>query len=119
MSSPPPWFCTSVHGATEVELHGLDSPDATIAIQLNSELVAATVKHAIKVKANGVDVAHLDAVMAVDDQATVKITVPGGFQAETEYTVTIAGGAGGIKDRYDDALAKDYTITWTTAPEAP
>ena len=55
--------------------------------------------------------------MAAEDDATIHITVPGGFKAGTEYKVTIVGGTSGIKDRYDDALAKDHTITWTTAAE--
>ncbi|HEY5951522.1 MAG TPA: Ig-like domain-containing protein, partial [Kofleriaceae bacterium] len=106
-------------GATEVALHAKDSTDATIAIQLNSELVPETVHGAIKVSAAGVELHDLVATMAEDDEATIHITVPGGFQAGTEYKVTIAGGGSGIKDRYDDALAKNYTITWTTAAEAP
>ena len=59
------------------------------------------------------------AQMAEDDEATIHITVPGGFVAGTEYTVTIVGGASGIRNRYDDTLANDHTITWTTAAEAP
>jgi hypothetical protein len=106
-------------GATEVALHGEDSTDATITIQLNAELVPATVTGAIKVMAGGMELHGVDTTMADDDEATIHITVPGGFEAGTEYKVTIAGGAGGIKDRYDDALAKSYTITWTTAAEAP
>jgi hypothetical protein len=108
-------------GATDVALHGEDSTDATIAIQLNSELVPETVHGAIKVSAGGVDLDDLHATMAEDDEATIHITVPGGFKAGTEYNVKIVGGASGIKDRYDDTLAKDHTITWTTAAkeEAP
>jgi hypothetical protein len=104
-------------GATEVAVHGVDTTDATITIQLNSELVPETVAGAIKVSAGGVDVENLDATMAEDDEATIHITVPGGFQAGTEYKVTIAGGDSGIKNRYADTLAKDHTITWTTAAE--
>jgi len=104
-------------GATAVALHGEGSTDATISIQLNSELVPETVHGAIKVSAGGVDIHDVDATMATNDEATIRITVPGGFQAGTEYKVTIVGGAKGIKDRYDDTLAKDYTITWTTAAE--
>ena len=106
-------------GETEVALHGEDSTDAAITIQLNSELVPETVNGAIKVSASGVDLDDLDATMAEDDEATIHITVPGGFVAGTEYTVTIVGGASGIKNRYDDTLANDHTITWTTAAEAP
>jgi hypothetical protein len=104
-------------GATEVALAGKGSTDATIAIQLNSELVPETVTGAIKVTAGGVELDDLHATMAEDDEATIHIAVPGGFKAGTEYKVTIAGGASGIKDRYDDTLANDHTITWTTAAE--
>jgi hypothetical protein len=107
-------------GATEVALHDEDSSDATIAIQLNSELVPETVNGAIKVSAAGMDIHDAVATMADDDEATIHITVPGGFEAGTEYKVTIVGGASGIKNRYADTLAKDYTVTWTTAAaEAP
>jgi hypothetical protein len=104
-------------GATAVALHGTGSTDATINIQLNSELVPETVTGAIKVSAGGVDLGDFNATMAADDEATIHITVPGGFKAGTEYKVTIVGGASGIKDRYDDTLATDHTITWTTAAE--
>lgn len=105
------------NGATEVALHGADSTDATITIQLNSELVPETVHGAIKVSAGGVDLNNLDAAMAADDEATIHITVPGGFKPDTEYKVTVVGGTSGIKNRYDDTLDKDRTITWTTAAE--
>jgi hypothetical protein len=104
-------------GETDVALHDEESTDATITIQLNSELVPETVKGAIKVSAGGVDLDDLDATMAEDDEATIHIAVPGGFKAGTEYKVTVVGGVGGIKDRYEDTLTKDHTITWTTAAE--
>jgi hypothetical protein len=104
-------------GATDVPLTAEDSKDATIAILLNSELAPDTVHGAIKVKAGDHDVEDLEPTMVEDDQAMVHITIPGGFQAGTRYTVTVTGGAGGIKNRYDDMLAADQTITWTTAAE--
>ncbi len=104
-------------GATEVALTGHDSTDATITLLLNAELAADSVSQAIRVTAGGEAVEELAPVMAEDDGATVTITVPGGFRAGTEYAVTISGGATGIKDRYDDTLAQDHTIRWTTASE--
>jgi len=104
-------------GATEVPLTAEDSKDASISILLNSELAPDTVGNAIHVTAGGEEVEGLEVAMAEDDAATIHITVPGGFLAGTEYKVTIAGGAGGIKNRYDDTLAADHTITWTTAAE--
>jgi hypothetical protein len=104
-------------GATGVALHDEDSTDATIAIQLNAELVPESVHGAIEISAGGVDLDDLYPTMAADDEATIHITVPGGFKPGTEYKVRIAGGAGGIKDRYNDTLDKDHTITWTAAAE--
>lgn len=104
-------------GATDVAITDEDSKDATITIQLNSELAPDTVHSAIKVTAGGMEVEDLEPTMAEDDAATIHITVPGGFHAGTEYQVTVTGGAAGIKNRYDDTLAADHTITWTTAAE--
>ena len=104
-------------GATDVPLHDEDSPDATITLRLNAELVPETVHGAIKVSAGGVDLDDLEATMASDDDATIHITVPGGFTPGAEYTVRIVGGSAGIRDRYDDTLAGDHTITWTAAAE--
>lgn len=104
-------------GETDVPLTAEDSKDATISIQLNSELVPESVHGAIRVKAGDVDLDDLDATMAEDDEATIHITIPGGFLAGTEYKVTIVGGASGIKNRYDDTLAADHVITWTTVGE--
>lgn len=115
-----PFTLSSSHphdGETDVPLTADDSKDATITIQLNSELVPESVNGAIRVSAGGMDLEGLEATMAEDDEATIHITVPGGFHAATEYKVTVVGGAGGIKNRYDDTLAADHTITWTTVGE--
>jgi hypothetical protein len=101
-------------GATDVPLTAEDSKDAAISVQLNSELVPESVNGAIKITANGVDLDDLDAAMDEHDEATIHITVPGGFQAGTEYVLRVVGGTGGIKNRFDDTLAADHTITWTT-----
>lgn len=102
-------------GATDVPLTSDGSEDAAISIQLNSELAPASLRGAIRVKAGDLDLDDLDATMAEDDAATIHISVPGGFRAGTEYTVTIVGGAGGLKNRFDDALAEDHVVHWTTA----
>ncbi|MBZ0232861.1 MAG: Ig-like domain-containing protein [Deltaproteobacteria bacterium] len=102
-------------GATDVPLTVDGSQDAAITIQLNSELAPASVRGAIRVKAGDLDLDDLEATMAEDDAATIHITVPGGFRAGTTYAVTVVGGAGGIKNRFDDALASDRVVTWTTA----
>jgi hypothetical protein len=104
-------------GETDVPLTGEGSKDATISIQLNSELVPESVNGAIKITAGGVDLDDIEATMAEDDEATIHITIAGGFHAGTEYKVTVTGGASGIKNRYDDTLASDHVITWTTVGE--
>jgi hypothetical protein len=104
-------------GATDVPLHGEDSEDATISIQLNAELVPESVNGAVKITAGGVDLDDIETSMAEDDEATIHVTIAGGFQPATEYVVTIVGGSSGVKNRYDDTLAADQTITWTTVAE--
>ncbi len=101
-------------GATEVALHGEESSDATITILLNSELAPDTVTGAIRVSAGGHELEDLSPAMAEDDAATVTITVTGGFEPGTEYKVTVASGRDGLKNRYDDTLAEDHVIVWTT-----
>ncbi len=104
-------------GATEVPLTTDGSEDAAITIRLNSELAPASVRGAILVEAGDVALDDLEATMAEDDAATIRITVPGGFRAGTAYTLTIVGGAGGIRNRFDDALAEDQVVHWTTSAE--
>jgi hypothetical protein len=60
----------------------------------------------------GVTVAVLE-----EDAATIVITFPDGQLPATTYTVTVASGAAGVKDVWDDALAADTTISWTTIAE--
>jgi len=102
-------------GATEVPLTTDGSEDAAITIRLNSELAPASVRGAILVEAAGA--ALTEAAMAEGGAATIRITVPGGFRAGTAYTLTIVGGAGGIRNRFDDALAEDQVVHWTTSAE--
>jgi Bacterial Ig-like domain len=100
--------------AMDVPATDENSTDATIKVHLNATLDAATVAASIVVKAGDTPVAGLTPMVSPDDDATIVMTVAGGFQAGTDYTVTIKGGAGGVKDMYADQLAADTTLTWTT-----
>jgi len=42
-------------------------------------------------------------------------TPAGNLTGSTNYTVTIKGGAGGVKDLAGNALAADFVISWTTS----
>jgi len=104
-------------GATDVELTGKVGPDATIAIQLNAALDPDTVARAVKLVAGGESAVEVEARLDEHDDATVVITLPGGFRAATTYAVTVSGGPDGLKDVHADTLADDTTITFTTKAE--
>ncbi len=101
-------------GAADVALTDPDSPDATITLALNATLDAATLAGAVTVTADGALVAGATLQVAPDDDATVLITVPGGFTAGAAYQVTVAGGAAGLADAYADTLADDAVIAFAT-----
>jgi hypothetical protein len=102
-------------GAIDVELTAPDSPDARVAILTNAALDPDTLATAVTLTADGVAVAEAIAAVDPEDDATVVVTVPGGFLAGTAYAVTVTGGSSGLSDIYDDTLADDVTFGWTTA----
>jgi hypothetical protein len=54
-------------------------------------------------------------VAASTQDALVEIQVPGGYQPQTEYVLTIAGGASGLADLYGGRLPAAVEIRFTTA----
>jgi hypothetical protein len=84
-----------------------------ITLRLNATLDATTVAGAIAITADGSSVEGATPLMADDDDATIVITVPGGFHAATTYRLTVAGG---LADVWADTLGDDLTIEWETAP---
>jgi hypothetical protein len=99
------------NAATDVE------PTSTVTIQLNADLDPASVASAVTVTAGETPVAGVTVAVSEEDAATIVITFPDGQLPATTYTVTIASGAAGVKDVWDDVLAADTTITWTTIAE--
>jgi hypothetical protein len=100
-------------GAADVPLTADGSEDAVITLRLNATLDATTVAGAIAITADGSSVEGATPLMADDDDATIVITVPGGFHAATTYRLTVAGG---LADVWADTLGDDLTIEWETAP---
>jgi len=105
-------------GAVDVELLSPESADGIIAVHLNATLDETTIASAVKVSAGGTELETVTPVISPEDDATVLITITGGFQPMTTYTVTVTGGAAGIKDTYADTLAEaSTTISFTTKAE--
>lgn len=101
-------------GATEVPLTAEGAPDALVTLRFNATLDPATVAGAVALTAAGYPVEGATTAIAADDDATVVITVPGGFTASTSYAVAITAG---LADVHGDTLAAT-TIEWTTAEGA-
>ncbi len=97
-------------GDTEVELTDPASEDATILLQFIASIDPATVDAITLVDDMG-DPVPVTAEVSADDAAIVNVTVTGGYQAETEYTLTIGTG---LTDKFGGALPAEITITFTT-----
>jgi hypothetical protein len=118
-------------GATDVPLVDEESTDATITVELNGWIDAATVAAGVQLSAGGTPVAGATATLATihhDDGSeeisptAIAITVPGGLTAGTEYSVTFPGDgtATTLRDKYGAAVPEAPTLTFTTvaAPAA-
>jgi hypothetical protein len=98
-------------GAADVALTAEGSEDAVIAIQLNAALDPETVRHAVRIDAGASPLDDVEAEVSPDDDATILVTLPGGFEAATTYVVTVAGD---VEDVHGDRLDAETTITWIT-----
>ena len=100
---------------TEVALTDPGMPDASILLEFNAALDPDTAD-AITLADMAGDPVAVTAVVSSDNAAVVTLTVPGGYEAESEYTITIGTG---LTDKYGGALPADVTLTFTTGvPEA-
>ena len=103
------------HEEIEVALTDPASPDATILLQFIAAIDPDSVG-AITLTDMAGDPVPISATVSSDDAAIVTVTVEGGYQAETEYTITIGTG---LTDKYGGALPAEITVTFTTGvPEA-
>ena len=98
------------HEETEVALTDPDSPDATILLQFIAAIDPDTVD-AITLTDMAGDPVPISATVSSDDAAIVTVIVEGGYQRETEYTITIGTG---LTDKYGGALPAEITVTFTS-----
>jgi|GEM_PF-1562052 len=101
-----------------VELDG-DTPspvpvDATVELQFNAPVDAATVVGNVAVVgAGGAPVVDFTPVV---NGSVIELTLNANYEPETEYTVTVTGGADGVKATDGRELAANAELTFTTAP---
>jgi hypothetical protein len=95
---------------TEVDLTDPGSPDATILLQFNAAIDPDTID-AITLTDMAGDPVPISATVSADDGAIVTVTVEGGYQAESMYTITIGTG---LTDRYGGTLPAEIVVTFTT-----
>lgn len=101
---------TPENGETDVALTDPGVPDATILLPFIASIDPATVDAITLVDDMGDPVPIVPSV-SPDDASIVTITVTGGYQPTTEYTLTIGTG---LTDKYGGALPAPITITFTT-----
>jgi hypothetical protein len=105
---------TPENGETDVALTDPGLPDASIVLPFIASIDPATVDAITLVDDMG-DPVPIVPVVSPDDASIVTITVTGGYQATTEYTLTIGTG---LTDKYGGALPAPITITFTTGTAA-
>jgi hypothetical protein len=98
-------------GDVDVELSGADD---LIVLQFIAALDPATVDAITLVDDMG-DPVPIVIEVSPDDAAIVNITVTGGYQPTTEYTLTIGTG---LTDKFGGPLPEPITITFTTGAAA-
>lgn len=95
---------------TEVALTDPGSPDATILLQFNAAIDPDTVAAITLTDMMG-DPVPISATVSADDAAIVTVTVEGGYQADTQYTITVGTG---LTDKFGGALPAEITVSFTT-----
>jgi hypothetical protein len=102
-------------GDVDVELTN-GTADATIGLTFNASLDADTVDATTLTLVDDMDnPVPFTFLVSADDSALVTLTVTGGFDPETTYTLTIGTG---VTDIYGAALPEPITITFTTTTAA-
>jgi len=99
---------------TDVALTDPSSPDATILLQFIAAVDPDTLD-AITLLDDMGDPVPITTTVSADDAAIVTVTVTGGYQATTEYTLTIGTD---LTDKYGGPLPEAITITFTTGTAA-
>lgn len=89
--------------------------DASILLQFNAALDPATVDDALSLVDDMGDPVDFTIEVSQEDAALVTLTVTGGFQAQTTYTLTIDTV---LTDKFGGALPQPVTLTFTTTTAA-
>ena len=97
-------------GDTGVPLTAAGSPDAAIYLEFVAGIDVATLDAITLADADGNDV-PVTAEALEDDPRLVIVTVPGGYTADTSYTLTIGTA---LTDQLGGALPQAITIQFTT-----
>jgi len=98
-------------GATDVELTAPDETFALIVIPFNAVIDPSTLD-AITLVDDMDNPVTLEPTLSAEDGSLLFIEVPGGYDADTTYTLTIGTG---LTDKFGGALPATITITFTTA----
>ncbi len=102
---------TPSDGSTNVSI------DASLAVQFNNTMNAATITSSTVTLADGQGNA-IAATVGYDAGTNSATLVPDApLSRSTSYTLTVTGGAGGVADTNGNTLAADFTASFTT--EAP
>ncbi len=107
-------------GATGIRLTASASTDSQVLLQFNAAIDAASLT-AITLTEGGTAVAtsRYTVELNPDDATIMTLTLTGGYLPLTEYVVTVASGATGIKDIHGGELPAPITITFTTRDSTP
>ena len=100
---------------TDVPLTDPELPDASIYLEFVAAIDPDTVGAITLTDMMG-DPVPVTVAVSADDAALLTVTVEGGYQAETEYTLTIGTG---LTDKYGGALPAEITVTFTTGMPEP
>jgi hypothetical protein len=100
-------------GAMNVPLLASQKNYAAIQLMFNARIGMDGLASAITLRTGG-NLVPITVAASTQD-ALVEIQVPGGYQPQTEYVLTIAGGASGLADLYGGRLPAAVEIRFTTA----
>ncbi len=101
-------------GAPNVPIYPIPIISVTFSEPMNPSTVNTGT---VKVSGNGSDV--LGTVILDNTSTKAIFMLSGSLAYGTTYTVTIVGGASGVKDMAGNALAADYTWSFNTEPQPP
>jgi len=100
------------NGRTNVPLTAPSQTFATMLLDFNAGIDQDAAIAGITLETGGAGVT-IDVTVSVEDPEIVTITVPGGFTAASEYTLTVSTA---VTDIFGGPLPEDVVITFMTVP---